>query len=79
MRQFVEFSNKEEGTKLEVHCYNLDPRGGVDGIINMLTQRGFVFTFIDSDSVCAEKQGNYIEIIKDMIGLKEKGFSWDID
>lgn len=79
MRQFVEFSRKEEGTKLEVHCYNLDPRGGVDEIINMLSQRGFAFTFINSDSVSAERQGNYDEVIKHMTELKGKGFSWDID
>jgi len=62
-----------------VSCYNLDPRGGVDEIINLLTQRGFTFTFIDPDSVYAEKQGNYDEIIKDMTELKAKGFTWETD
>lgn len=79
MRQFVKFDSKREGTELEVYCYNLDPKGEVDEVTSILTQRGFALTSVDSDSVCAKKQGNYIEMIKDMIGLKEKGFSWDID
>lgn len=79
MRQFVKFTNNEEGVKLKVDCYNLDPRGGVDEIINLLSQRGFILTFIDPDSVHALKQSNYEEIINDMTGLKAKGFTWEID
>jgi len=54
----VEFSNNEEGAKLEVYCYALK-KIEVDELIIMLEEKNFKLVFVDRNSIKTVKDGNY--------------------
>jgi len=69
------FSNNEEGAKLEIYCYDLES-GEVENLIPQLEKKGFELIYIDADSLMAKISGGYQDITGLMKELKEQGFSW---
>lgn len=74
MLQFFDFDNQDGKATLAVAGTVLDD---VDSIADILLQKGFVLTHIDSDSVYGELAGDYSKVIQAMQDLKAMGFTWN--
>ena len=76
MRQFIEFTNPQDGgpVKLEIAVYAETINSN---LIDQLIKKGFVFTSIDADSLRAVREADYDVVMESMKELASMGFAWN--
>jgi len=79
MRKFPQFIRGEEETRLDIHCFDLDKKEGEE-LYEILKNLGFIFCYVESDSMLAFLTGSYSYVRDIMKRLKKYyGFTWPED
>ena len=79
MRDFIQFIRDEKETRLDIHVFDLDKKEGEE-LFEILKNMGFVFCYMESDSILAFLTGGYSRV-KNIMKRLEKyyGFNWTED
>jgi len=79
MRNFTRFIRDEKETRLDIHCFDLEKKEGEE-LFKILKNLGFVFCYMESDSLLTFLTGSYSYVKNIMKRLKKYyGFTWPED
>ncbi|MBA7700207.1 hypothetical protein ES703_108916 [subsurface metagenome] len=79
MRNFTKFKRGEKETRLDIFCSKLNKKESEE-LSDILKNMGFVFCYMESDSILAFLTGGYSRV-KNIMKRLEKyyGFNWTED